>query len=374
MAAHRVIVIGSGIAGASAAFALARRGAAVTVVDSGADGQATAAGAGIISPWATTAEGPYYDLYAAGAAYYPEAVALLGEAGVTRTDYRRTGALLVHEDPARLAEAQARVEARAGAAGGAVGEVRRIGNDEVRALVPVLAPGLEGVFISGGALVDGRVMRDALLQGAARHGARRVRGRAVLAPRPHAAPLVEVGAETLEGDDVLVASGAWANEVLAPYGLKLAVEPQRGQITHLRLDGVDTSGWPSVDPLSHHYLVAFDDSRVAVGATRETGSGFDVRVTARGQWQVLSDALRIAPGLAEATLVETRVGLRPLASPNVPVAGALPGVAGLHVVTGFGAAGLTMAPFTGDALARSILDGATVPELAAFAPEAHVRP
>ncbi|MFC5829276.1 NAD(P)/FAD-dependent oxidoreductase [Nonomuraea insulae] len=369
MVQHRVIVIGSGIAGASAAFALARRGAAVTVVDSGEAGQATGASAGIISPWASTVEGPFYDLYAAGAAYYPEVIGLLGEAGVERTDYRRNGALLVHEDPARLAEAQARVEARARTAGGVVGEVRRIGNDEVRALFPPLAPELEGVYISGGGRVDGRTMRDALLQGAVHHGARRVDGRARLLPRPQGAPRVEVGSETLEADDVLVASGAWANELLAPYDLRLAVEPQRGQITHLRLDGVDTSGWPSVHPLSHHYMVAFDDSRVAVGATRETGSGFDARVTARGQWQVLADALRIAPGLADATLIETRVGLRPLPSEELlPIVGALPGTPGLHVVTGFGAAGLTMAPFTGDALARSILDGKTVPELAAVAP------
>ncbi|MEV0613064.1 FAD-dependent oxidoreductase [Nonomuraea sp. NPDC050404] len=368
MAQHRVIVIGSGIAGASAAFALARRGAAVTVVDSGAAGQATAASAGIISPWASTADGPFYELYAAGAAYYPRVIELLAEAGAERTDYRRNGALLVHADPDRLAEAQARVEARARTAGAIVGEVRRIGNDEVRALVPVLARDLEGVFISGGGRVDGRTMRDALLQGAAHHGARKVGGRARLVPRRNAVPRVEVGADLLEADDVLVASGAWANELLAPYEMRLAVEPQRGQITHLRLGGVETGGWPSVHPLSHHYMVAFDDSRVAVGATRESGSGFDARVTARGQWQVLSDALGMAPGLAEATLIETRVGLRPLPSQGLPIAGALPGASGLHVVTGFGAAGLTMAPFTGEALARSILDGETVPELIALAP------
>ncbi|UBU10532.1 NAD(P)/FAD-dependent oxidoreductase [Nonomuraea gerenzanensis] len=361
-----VIVIGSGIAGASAAFALSRRGAAVTVVDSGEAGQATAASAGIIAPWASAVEGPFYDLYAAGAAYYPEVIGLLAEAGVERTDYRRNGELLVHEDPALLDEAQARVEARARDAGAVVGEVRRIGNDEVRALFPVLADTLEGVFISGGGRVDGRTMRDALLQGAARYGARQVRGRARL--RPQGPPLVEVGADLLAADAVLVASGAWADELLEPRGLRLAVEPQRGQISHLRLDGVDTSGWPSVHPLSHHYLVAFDDSRVAVGATRETGSGFDARVTARGQLQVLSDALRIAPGLADATLIETRVGLRPLAQEQVPIAGPLPGTDGLHVVTGFGAAGLTMAPYTGDALARSILGGEPVPELAPFAP------
>ena len=43
------------------------------------------------------------------------------------------------------------------------------------------------------------------------------------------------------------------------------------------------------------------------GATRETGSGFDARVTAGGLHQVLDAALALAPGLIDATLVEVRV-------------------------------------------------------------------
>ena len=48
--ADDIIVIGGGIVGASAAYALARHGARVTLVDRGDNGQATAAGAGIVSP------------------------------------------------------------------------------------------------------------------------------------------------------------------------------------------------------------------------------------------------------------------------------------------------------------------------------------
>ena len=42
----RVVVVGSGVAGAATAFALARAGAAVTVLEAGEAGPATAAGAG----------------------------------------------------------------------------------------------------------------------------------------------------------------------------------------------------------------------------------------------------------------------------------------------------------------------------------------
>src|SRR3954454_7283961 len=67
----RVVVVGSGVAGAATAFALARSGAAVTVLESGETGTATAAGAGIVQPWTSSAEGPFYELYAAGRGLLP---------------------------------------------------------------------------------------------------------------------------------------------------------------------------------------------------------------------------------------------------------------------------------------------------------------
>jgi D-amino-acid dehydrogenase len=51
-----IIVVGAGILGASTAFHLARAGAQVTIVDQAQDGRATAAGAGIICPWVSSAE------------------------------------------------------------------------------------------------------------------------------------------------------------------------------------------------------------------------------------------------------------------------------------------------------------------------------
>ena len=84
----------------------------------------------------------------------------------------------------------------------------------------------------------------------------------------------------------------------------------------------------------------FDGGRIVAGATRETGSGFDARVTAAGLRRVLDDALALAPGLADAALVEVRVGLRPLAAAMVPTVGPVPGLDGAFVATGYGAAGL----------------------------------
>ena len=90
---------------------------------------------------------------------------------------------------------------------------------------------------------------------------------------------------------MIVTAGAWADRAAPALGLACRLQPQRGQIVHLRLDGVDTGGWPVILPPGSHYIVPFDDGRIVAGATRETGAGFDYRVTAGGQAEVLSEAL-----------------------------------------------------------------------------------
>jgi D-amino-acid dehydrogenase len=137
----------------------------------------------------------------------------------------------------------------------------------------------------------------------------------------------------------------------------LPVAPQRGQITHLGVGAdQDTAAWPVVSPLdSGHYLLAFPGARVVVGATRETGSGFDHRLTAAGQLEVLEQALAVAPGLRDATLLETRVGFRPATPDGLPMLGPLPGHPRVIMATGFGATGLTVAPFAGALVADIVL-------------------
>jgi D-amino-acid dehydrogenase len=359
-----VVVVGSGVAGASVAFALAGGGADVTVVDRVRPGQATAAGAGIVQPWSSGTAGPAYDLYAAGAAHYPALVERLAAVGVSDLGYRVTGSLVVDPDPARLDEVEDRVRRRT--AGVAVaGAVERLGARDARALFPPLAPDLGAVLVSGGARVDGRRLRSGLLAGAGRLGATVLDTPARVEPAG-GSWVVRTPDGDLGADAVVVAAGAWTDEVLAPLGVRLAVEPQRGQLVHLSLAGTDTAAWPSVLPPGRHYLLPFDAGRVVVGATRETGSGFDPRVTAAGLREVLDAALSVAPGLAAASVLETRVGLRPRA-PR-PVLGPVPDRPGLYVCTGFGSAGLTMAPVAGDALARSILGRPAGPDLGPFAP------
>ncbi|MBR0665721.1 FAD-dependent oxidoreductase [Roseomonas hellenica] len=364
----RVVVIGGGILGACTAYHLMRAGAEVILLDRAHEGRATSAGAGIVSPWTTRYEGPaLYTMLLGGAEAYPALVAALAEDGETDLGYRRVGTLCAPEDPAILDDLEPMVRARA-AASPAAGAVTRLTPAEAGALFPALAGDRAALHVEGGARLDGRRLSAALHRAIARRGGTLKAGTAALLVEGSRLRGVTLDGERIEANAVVLAAGAWAPALLAPLGLRLAIAPQRGQILHLRLDGQDTAAWPVLYPMTSHYLLTFEDGRVVVGATRETGSGFDYRVTAGGLREVLEAGLAIAPGLAAATHVETRVGFRPMSPDGRPLLGTVPGLAGLVIANGLGPSGLTISPFAGRIAAALALGETPELDLAPYDP------
>jgi D-amino-acid dehydrogenase len=113
-------------------------------------------------------------------------------------------------------------------------------------------------------------------------------------------------------------------------------------------------------------MVPWPDQRVVVGATRES-VGFEPRTTAAGIHEVLAEALRVAPGLANASIGEIRVGLRPSTPDSMPVLGRLPGARNVYLATGHGATGLQVGPYSGKLVADLALGQATEVDLDPFA-------
>ncbi|HET7038027.1 MAG TPA: FAD-dependent oxidoreductase, partial [Thermomicrobiaceae bacterium] len=141
--------------------------------------------------------------------------------------------------------------------------------------------------------------------------------------------------------------------------------PQRGQILHLEMEA-DTSRWPIVMGFHAHYLLTFPAHRVVAGATRESEAGYDYRMTAGGVHEALSEALRVAPGLAPATLAEVRIGFRPASPDQLPILGRAPGLDNVYLATGHGANGLQLGPYSGAAVADLLLDEPVAADLAPF--------
>jgi D-amino-acid dehydrogenase len=355
MIMQKIIVVGAGILGASTAYHLAKSGVDITLVDRFDRGQATDAAAGIICPWVSQRRNKaWYQLVKGGARYYPTLIDQLEADGETETGYRRVGAICLHTDSEKLEKMAERALKRREDAP-EIGEIKILSPAETKKLFPPLNEGYGAVHVSGGARVNGRALRNSLVNAAIKYGAAFLQGDATLVYKNNQVTGIKLNEITLEADLVIVTGGAWSKELLQPLGINFLVKPQKAQIIHLKMQDVDTSQWPVVMPPNDQYILTFEDGRVVVGATHEDEAGFDDRVTAGGVNEVLGKALSVAPGLANSTMLEIRVGFRPFTPGFLPVIGALPNYKGILIANGLGASGLTSGPYIGSELAKLAL-------------------
>lgn len=368
-----VLVIGGGVVGASATYHLARKDVRVTLIDRADSGQATAAGAGIISPGTSfKPRAEFFSLAFPAVAYYDALLAALAEDGETQTGYETVGLLHIAVDEAeaeRLPELLRLFQERQAAGVRNLGEIRLVTRQEAQRLFPPLGSISGAIYTSGAARVDGRLLRDALRRAAQRHGAHIITGSAALERASDERIQVTVNNQALSAGAVLIAGGAWSSEFASALRLAIPVYPQRGQILHLTMPDVDTSRWPVVVGFHSHYLLTFPTHRVVAGATREDGPGFDVRLTVAGVHEVLSEALRVAPGLAGATIHETRIGLRPASADGLPLLGRVPDLERVFLATGHGPSGLQLGPYSGALVADLLLGQLADLDLTPFAPD-----
>ncbi|WP_044640733.1 NAD(P)/FAD-dependent oxidoreductase [Risungbinella massiliensis] len=349
----KFIIVGAGILGASTAYQLAKQGVEVVIVDRKDKGQATDAAAGIICPWLSQRRNQaWYQLAKAGARFYPSLIKQLEHDGETQTGYAQVGAISIHKELEKILKMEKRATTRKEDAP-EIGEITQLSLNEVNALFPPLTSDYAGLHISGAARVDGRALRNALLRAAQKNGATFIHGDATLQFSEKRVTGVMVSGESIDADNVIVCAGAWAKPLLQPLGVHLQVTYQKAQIVHLMLPDTNTNEWPVVMPPSDQYLLAFEDQRIIIGATHENDiNGYDTRVTASGLQEIFNKALDIAPGLADSTFLEARVGFRPFTPGFLPIIGELPHWKGIFIANGLGASGLTMGPYIGSQLAK----------------------
>jgi D-amino-acid dehydrogenase len=362
----KMIVIGAGILGASTAYHLAKAGADVILADRQDQGQATDAAAGIVCPWLSQRRNKaWYQLVKGGARYYPELIAQLEADGETETGYKRVGAISLHSDPEKLEKmAERAIKHREDAP--EIGEVTVLSPAETQRLFPPIAEEYGSVFVSGGARVNGRSLRNALVSAAVKNGASLLKGEASIIHENNRAIGIKVEEKTFLADKVIVTAGVWSQELLKPLGVNFKVTPQKAQIVHLEMPQTETSSWPVVMPPTNQYILTFEGGRVVVGATHEDEAGIDNRVTAGGVHEILTKSLAVAPGLADSTILETRVGFRPFTPGFLPVIGPLPNYENILLANGLGASGLTSGPYLGAELAKLVLNQQTEIDISSY--------
>ena len=203
--------------------------------------------------------------------------------------------------------------------------VDRLSGRELRRLEPALGPDVRGgLSVPDDLAVDNRVLLAALRVAAERAGVRFV-AEAALAVLDDGERVtgVRTAGGVRRAEQVLVAAGAHSAG-LHP-ALRGLVRPVKGEVLRLAhragaLPPPSRTVRALVDgrPV---YAVPRDGGGLVIGAT-QAEQGFDTEVTVGGVRDLLRDAERVLPGIAEYALVESAAGLRPGSPDNLPLIGA----------------------------------------------------
>ena len=354
---YDAVIVGGGVIGLSCAWRAAQRGARVALVErSQPPAGATRVAAGMLAPVGELAFGEpeLLKLTLAASELYPDFVAELEQVSGIVTGYRRDGALHVALDRDEAAELRRVHELQRSLGLGAEWLPPR----RCRELEPGLTPSFNGgVHAPDEASVDPRALTEALLAALAAEGkVDLLTGTGVEAALRDSGRIAGVriaSGEELRASSVVLAAGAWSGQAeWLPEAARPPIRPVKGQILELR--SRDGAGPCQRIVVSERvYLVPRPDGRLIVGATVEE-QGFDTAVTAGGVHELLREAYRLLPELAEMELVEAAAGLRPGTPDNLPLVGPS-GVDGLLWATGHYRNGILLAPLAADQLVEELM-------------------
>lgn len=365
---HRptVAIIGAGVMGLGIGWRLAAGGCRVDVFERGEAGRgASWAAAGMLAAGveAEPGEDTLLTLNQASQRLWPEFAQALERASGNPIGYRDEGTLVVAltRDDAERLRYNYDYQTRLGIS------LEWLTAAAARRREPHLKPGLTAaVFSPSDHQVDNRRVVAALRKAFTNTGGRLHEHTPVDAIDTEAGRVsgLRIGDTLHRADIVVLAAGAWSRQLAGlPVNFSLPVRPIKGQMMALGMD--------PVMPLLAHvlwapgvYLVPRADGRLLIGATTEE-RGFDETLTAGGIYALLDAAWRVLPTIEELPIQEMWVGFRPGSRDDAPIIGAS-GIEGLVIATGHHRNGILLLPITVEAMTRLILDGQTMPQIAAF--------
>jgi glycine oxidase len=335
-------IAGGGVIGGAIALELARAGLRVALFDRQQPGrEASWASAGILSP---APENPgmvaMVPLGKASLALYPEYIAEVEEISGMSTGFRPKGTLEALFSRDTKAELSTIIALHHGM--GLRAEPLRAA--DARELEPALSEEVEAAVLRPDeGSVDNRALTAAILGAAQRSGAEVFPGygaKAIWREGNRCAGLILQNEKKVEARWTIIAAGCFSATIegIAPYA---PVRPAKGQMTALRGEDLKIERVLWSEKI---YLVPRNDGRILAGATVEY-AGFDKQTTAGGIEKILSAAIDLAPGLANARIEETWAGLRPDSPDHLPILGPTD-LDGLLLATGHFRSGILLTPIT----------------------------
>lgn len=358
-----VAIVGGGVIGGAIALELSLAGLRVGIFDRQQPGQeASWASAGILSP---APENPgmisMVPLGKASMSLYPKFVSQVEEITGKSAGFRPKGTL----EAFFSRDTKERLSTTIALHHGLGLRADPLRAEDARELEPSLSESIEAaVFRPDECSIDNRALTDAVLDAARRRGAEIFTdsGAKAIWREGHRCSGLILQNEKVEAKWTIVAAGCFsaAIEGVANFA---PVRPAKGQMAALRSDEVKMERvlWSE-----NIYLVPRNDGRILAGATVEY-VGFDKRTTAGGIEKILSAAIELAPGLANARIEETWAGLRPDSPDHLPILGPTD-VEGLLMATGHFRSGILLTPITARLVREWITEGRVSVDWDRFSP------
>ena len=361
MKRYDVAVIGVGIVGASAVYALARAGARVIALDAGAPGAGTSRTS---FAWVNSVHKEpevYHRLNAEGIAAHRELARQLGADG----GYHEGGSLEWAEEAAAQAELRTRV-ARLASRGYSAALIDRKDALDLEPALGIPDHVRQVAFYAAEGWLDapraiGRLLAASGAEVRQNTGVRSLRKRDGRVE----ALVLETG--EVEADSVLVCVGPATQALLAAWGVAIPVGRVPGLLAVTSRPG-DALGRVVHAPGIH--LRPDASGGLLLGATDVDGlineaTSPETAFAVAGQ--LLERAARVLPAAKDARLVDARIGVRPMPVDGVTIAGRVPGLANAWMLATH--SGMTLGPLLGRLIADEIVGGAPSATLTPFRPD-----
>jgi glycine oxidase len=363
----QVVIVGGGVAGCATAYYLGQAGIKATVVErEGIGSQASGFSAGGLNPLQGIL-GPLAPFalasYRLHLALWPELERLTGH-GCDARLITVVFVALKEADLPELREYQAVFEATDGFS------ARWLEPADLRALEPRLTPrAIGGVALEGNGVVDSFAYTSLLAEAARRLGATVRAGEVQGLQRSGGRVTGVILADgVLPADQVVIALGPWTGQAERWLGTPLPIEPVKGEICRMALDG------PPL-PVDFHSsdigLYRRAGEQVWCGTTIES-RGFDREPSQAARETILARAVELMPAIAEARLIKQTACLRPVAPDGLPILGRAPGWENVYLATGAGKKGILLSAGMGKSTAELIATGTTTLDIAACSAERFV--
>ncbi|MEJ6400617.1 NAD(P)/FAD-dependent oxidoreductase [Nicoliella lavandulae] len=353
MTRQKVAIVGGGIMGSTVAYYLTThpnwQDFEVTMFDDGM-GQATKAAAGIISPWMSKRRNQrWYRLARMGADLIHQ---LAVETKMDASMYQQNGTIITRDTAAKIDQLlqlarQREVDAPL------MGTLTKLSADEINQLIPMVENQLPGLLVSGGAMIDGGRFAHHLRSIAEQHYFSSKKQKVTLTKIKNK---IKINQETF--NKVMICTGAWMKDTIAPLGFDLKVRPQKGQLIKIKLNQpVNKNYMPVLMPEGERDFIPINNHEIIIGATHENDMGFDLNPSDEAFNDLLASAKRLMPNITKDNIELIRVGTRAYTDDFAPYFGALPGLDNVLIGGGLGSSGLTTGPMIAKLLAESVITG-----------------